>query len=384
MAFNLLTSSVTIEYRRLKCELHQSIYNFSEHVDLLRANLLLSKSEINQRQQLAQIIECVINRSQNFNGKIYVYGSTANSLGFKDSDLDINFELTNSPVHVVSEDGSTDQINHATNTLGAIREELLKSALFEVVSKPKKNVYRVPTIILQWPKQRNSISCDIAVTAGHAVHHARIISHFSQIEPLFKDLAMLTLAWMKNSKMINFNRLNTLSAILMVVFYMQRQQLLPSVRSLQAKPSTYEVINYQFDANLSWKSPVGIKPSISDLFINFFTFYANFDYRKVISTNYGIELAKSDLLQVNEDFTQAGFVIQDPFDLRYVMTKKMTKAFVSELVATFRSLSKIALDFQQYDGQNAPINMLHYLIDSNVIISRIPRNRKYLNGTLFV
>lgn len=80
-----------INYNLLDIELNNAL-DFSGQLDLLASKLLLSVDELDQRIELANILTHYA-RKTSLLGQFYLFGSSASTLGFKDSDLDLYYEL---------------------------------------------------------------------------------------------------------------------------------------------------------------------------------------------------------------------------------------------------------------------------------------------------
>ena len=91
MSIESLYSITPINYDLLDTDLNNST-DFQQQLDLLASRLLLSVDELNQRIALANILTHYARTATLF-GQFYLFGSSANTLGFKDSDLDLYFEL---------------------------------------------------------------------------------------------------------------------------------------------------------------------------------------------------------------------------------------------------------------------------------------------------
>ena len=353
--------------------------DFNGQVNLLRSTLLLDSSELDSRQELAELLEHYT-RKAGIYGKFHLFGSSANSLGFKDADVDFYFETD-----VVRDqhggDSSSIPRDHVFKLLNTLRETLSKK-LFMRIWKPLRA--KVPIIVLDFEVElglKRGLKCDISVTSDHGVWHSKLLSFLSELEPSFQELALATKYWMKKSNMLNHSRLTSFAATLMVVFYMQQRSLLPAIRSLQKEPSTESKPKYEFECDLSWKSPLAVKPSTARLFLDFFEFYRTFAYTKyVISPHFGCPQPKNSTLQeLNTSFTTppTKICVQDVFDLSRNQSQGMSDTFQNELIGAFSYLSRVSSDLQQEHHNNEQLAaklLFEQLIHSHVIVSNKKKN----------
>lgn len=110
---------------------------FSIQVETLRVRALLSPDELKQRQALADYLEKVL-RTKGIKGKIQLFGSSANRLGFKDADVDMFFDLPN-----VSAEADLADREVVFKKLNLIRG-VLEKAFGLVIWKPVKA--RIPIV----------------------------------------------------------------------------------------------------------------------------------------------------------------------------------------------------------------------------------------------
>ena len=362
-----------IDYKALTRELKSS-KEFNDQVKHLRTSLLLSETELNQRQQLSNKLENYLNESK-IPGKFYLFGSSANSLGFKEADVDLYFELDSVRDN---EDGTDDCVLPkpiVLEVLGFIRR-VLKLKLNISIEEPI--VARVPIIKLDF-KFKNGLNCDISLTSAHGVAHGRLLTHMCHIEPMFRDLALITKVWMKNSYMIDCHQITSFASSLMVMFYLQQKQLLPPVSSL-----SIDETNYAINTEVQWISPLAEKPTIAQLFLDFFTFFGSYDFKKVISPFHGTPQPRS--LLVLKSVKAKTLTVQDPFDLSLNVTHNTRKSFSKELVATFKFLAATSEWLhEKLDGDHdtAAKSLFEYLISNNVTVSKEKRTKLCEETALF-
>ncbi|KAI1296796.1 Terminal uridylyltransferase 4 [Halotydeus destructor] len=369
-----------VNHNRLVQELCQAA-TFSSLVDYLMSTVLLSPLEIEKRQQLVDILTLSLEK-YNMIGTFSIFGSSANSLGFKDSDLDMYFQL-----NVAKDDNKK---NSKLDREEVIKEltrmkNVLEKTLDMKIWKPVRA--KVPIIQLDFelnrlPRNRNlkcGLKCDISLTSNHGVCHSRLLCHFSIAEPLFRQLAVLIKYWMKRSNLISPHRITSFASVLMTVFYLQSRDLLPSVRSIQSSPSSEDNPVYDFQ-NVTSSNSTQPKPTLAELFLDYFQFYHDFDFKKlVICPHFGYAIPKESLEKLNPTFATPcdKISVQDTFDLKRNQSQNMSETFFSEFTGTLGFLIKVSHDLQQqYPKDEAAKHLFTKLIHTAVVVpSRSARNR---------
>ena len=149
------------------------------------------------------------------------------------------------------------------------------------------------------------------------------------------------------------------ASVLMVMFYMQQRQLLPSVRSLQTLPSFEDKPSYSLNEDPNWTSAIDVKPTIAQLFLDFFEFYNDKNLTEcIISTHYGHYLPKSKRLKQELNTNRNYICFQDPFDLTRNQSRNMTYLFKEDLKSAFYVLAESAKALKEVSGEQVAAKQL--------------------------
>lgn len=169
--------------------------------------------------------------------KIHFFGSRINGLGSKDSDIDIFLELE-APINECFELTSTGRYIDYVKSIMSKESGTWKSL---TAIKDAK----VP--ILKARYHTESIECDISFSNPFGVYNTKLINHLLLMQPLcYKMCILMKLAYKYSQIKKDRNTFSTYSMILMVIFYMQTEKLLPSVMQMQCEEKDKSRIGRKF------------------------------------------------------------------------------------------------------------------------------------------
>ena len=218
---------------------------------------------------------------------------------------------------------------------------------------------KVPIISV---KTFSHFKMDICVKNMLCLKNSALIKHFTEIEPLFGQLAAIIKLWAKLRGLIN-QTTNSYSIVLLVIFFCQFYDLLPSVKEMQEDSKSSEFISdeetgetFRVDYNSSNFKRNSSKYKLIDLLVQFFIVFSDIspDAHAGVMSPY---LGYSDTIPLVEDFKKdfpnfnVGNVnLQDVFEL----DKNVAIGWSSE---TFPAIKEVAnrLDHLNPDTLDADI-----------------------------
>ncbi|KAI1290858.1 UTP:RNA uridylyltransferase 1 [Halotydeus destructor] len=300
--------------------------NFEEQVDILREKVLMNKSDIEKRIQVVEFLEkhfefgCIV-------GKLYFLGSTANGIGFKDADLDLFLHMLNFLDSDIVMDWDL-AVDHLENVHPCLKKICRMHIIRPIAA-------RAPILKLNFSHKHGvavGLNVDICVRSFLGVHNSKLIRFFCDKQPVFRDLAMIIKFWAKKFMIIGPTLMTSYSLVVLVMFYLQVNKVLPSIESLQAdsKPEIIsdedndgKDIDYRVDFSTEqFKCQADLK--LSDLLIGFFKYYAKLNYAdNVISPYHGRLVPRRELVQSQPRFyAKSEVAIQDFFELDRNLTDR--------------------------------------------------------------
>lgn len=153
------------------------------------------------------------------NAKCFPFGSSVIGMGTPDGDLDIFVDTTGQ---------SYFQKQSKTKIKDAIRKTemaLRKSNYFNDFEP----VFHARTPILRTYCNSEKIDCDLSYSNGLSSCNTALIQYFIELQPVCKQLAVIIKYWAK----LNNLGTNSYLVVLLVIFYLQVEGVLPSVQRLQ-------------------------------------------------------------------------------------------------------------------------------------------------------
>ena len=161
----------------------------------------------------------------------------------------------------------------------------LKEASFVIRSHPDVvdhflvSQARVP--IVKFVHAPSGISCDVSCNNTLGVSNSTLLRAFQEVDPRVRPLMMTVKFWAKTQRFVGSpeSNLNSYALCLLVVFYLQRASILPSVETLQRD----EDVKLSSGWNVAFRTPdrvcdlTGDSGGVFELLKGFFRFYKDFD-----------------------------------------------------------------------------------------------------------
>nr|GEW32452.1 UTP:RNA uridylyltransferase 1 [Tanacetum cinerariifolium] len=299
-------------------------------------SLIPSEEEKEKQKQLMALLNKHVTREWP-GARLFLYGSCANSFGFRKSDIDVCLSLGDADI-----DKSEILLKLA---------DILKSDNLENVQALIRA--RVPIVKLMDPV--TGISCDICVNNLLAVINTKLLLDYSKIDVRLRQLAFIIKHWAK-SRGVNETYQGTLSSyayVLMCIHFLQ-QCTPPILPCLQGMERTYTVnvdnveCSYfdQVEKLQGYGSQNG--ESIARLVWGFFNYWAHcHDYANdVISIRAGrlvSKRAKDWTRRIGND--RHLICIEDPFEVTHDLGRVVDKRSIRVLREEFERAAEI----MQYD-----------------------------------
>ncbi len=328
-----------------------SASDINEQIKRFRSEVLLSEMDYKKRIKLKNILQDILNDS-NFDCVLHFFGSTDNSVGFRNSDIDLFIELKELNNSAKKIDYFT-AMEYLTKMKTVFKRDLnffipkpiesLRCPLIKIDFKNMSEKFRNNKSLFE-ELQTSGISCDLSLTNGLGQHNSRLIRLFCDIEPRFQDLAIILRYWAKANEFIGSNAMSSYAFTQLIIFFCQTLSppLLPSVdylRQLTNKSIIVDDWECSFCHNTDLIKKSENEQSIIELLVQFFKFYSNFEFiTQVICPKTGLPQHKYDFNSQNKttfntknkNRTQLNFkltslcCIQDPFNLEHNLSAHLS------------------------------------------------------------
>ena len=160
--------------------------------------------------------------------------------------------------------------------------------------------------------QLTGINFDVNASTYKGVKNSEFLYFYKNFDPRCESLVRIVKYFNIKHRIIGSGlgqHFNSYTTVLMVVFFLQSRDILPSVASLQdnVPEDICEGANFAFDKER--RSSSANSQSIMELLLEFFQFYAEFDF----STAMICPLIGSTVVK-EEIFRQDEVVVRDPFE----------------------------------------------------------------------
>ncbi|XP_015514209.2 uncharacterized protein LOC107220223 [Neodiprion lecontei] len=331
------------------------------------SSLIESSNQVltGQKVEVNSLLKCLENtiRPLFSDANAYPFGSRVSGLGFPDSDIDVfldcstyngnrNCEDEAYQKHLIS---TVEQCLYDSTELWEIRETLVSS--------------RTPIIKLH--HRPTALSCDVSFKNGLSVENTKLLKCFIKNYPLCRELMLFLKKWLYVCNLSGSRSITNYALCWYVIFYLQVEEILPSIASLIAKENRSKIID-NWETGICEKFEVdGKRRTFTELLNGFFIFYTDFDfYNSVACPLLGKTMLKKDFLKLHllpkemtpyiEHVTANNYddsvvfkidsemCIQDPYDLSHNLTKAVHKFTLNR----FKRLCAVSADTVKGVGQH--------------------------------
>ncbi|XP_050344429.1 terminal uridylyltransferase Tailor-like isoform X2 [Nymphalis io] len=225
----------------------------------------LTKQEVEKLQILLDDLHTAFNkvwRGCTVNG----FGSIVSGLGIKTSDIDCYVQL---PGWLSPPNASF--VMKAKNILR--RRHWIFQNLCAITSAkvPIVKFYHVPT----------ARCCDLNFSSSAGVRNSQLISYLLNLDKRILPLSILIKYWSKIQNLTGVHLIPSYCLMLMVIFYLQQKNILPSIINLQLSHDKYIIDNWN-TAFSRINHVNNNKETLYELLGGFFEYYNTFKYAKYI------------------------------------------------------------------------------------------------------
>ncbi|XP_017864348.1 PREDICTED: uncharacterized protein LOC108614648 isoform X1 [Drosophila arizonae] len=209
--------------------------------------------------------------------KVYPFGSLVTGLALKDSDIDLFLEQT---------DVSSNAISHR-QLFNKIYNFLRRSECFQDVFAIRHA--RVP--IIRCKHVYSGLSLDINMSSPNSTYNSRFVAELLGRDVRMRELFLFLKLWAKKLKIIGSGSMTSYCLITLIIFGLQQQRLLPSIKQLQARCPVVEVMGVNYAYSFQQVRPIPADVTSLDLISDFFALYHKMDFeRKLLSPYLGYAL----------------------------------------------------------------------------------------------
>ena len=340
------------------------------HFDSIKTLLLLTETERQNRLQLINKLETIVNNN-GIDCKFHAFGSTLNELGFCDSDIDIFIEI-------YDQNNLRERLDSdiAIRYLDLIRETLVKGLRMYI--KPTITSRRCPIVKIDFRHfgdtlRENGIECDLSLVCSLGIHNSKLIAFYCHLEPQFHTLAVVLRYLAKTNGFIGSSRMSSYAFSMLIIFFAQNLSvpLLPTVDKLMQMKTEGLVIN-QFEVGFcddvnryrqefpnQWNHS-----TTNHLFELFFKFYSEFEFEKYVicprigkiikKTAFDYHLRKRNVRNSHEFQMTSLICIEDPFDPTFNITHHMPYKLFLHLKSWFSRVYALSDQYFNNDITDNP------------------------------
>lgn len=202
--------------------------------------------------------------------KIEPFGSVANGLALKSSDVDL---------HISSLSEKID----STIAYKTITRMLYRSKQFSDIVPIRKA--RVP--IIKCVHLATGFSLDINTSESYGIYNSEFINELNQRDNRIYELMLFLKIWFKNMHIYGAFNMTNYCLLTLIIFYLQNSSpaVLPSVKILQRNAPKILVNGINFGLNTRCV-PLDRTLNVHDLIKGFFQFFSTLDFEKVVIAPY--------------------------------------------------------------------------------------------------
>ncbi|XP_041981374.1 UTP:RNA uridylyltransferase 1-like [Aricia agestis] len=325
--------------------------DFDSQIQELMQYVRLTRDEVEQLQTLLDDLEHTLH-SEWPDCKIYAFGSIITGLGIKTSDVDCYVDLP-------AWQGPPDEVcvRRARKILGWRRNIFQNVFAITHAKVPIVKFYHMPT-------GRN---CDVSFKSPAGVENSKLLAYWLQSDSRILPLTITIKYWSKVHNLTGTNLMTNYSLILLVVFYLQQKNILPSVQFLQKKVQKFFINSWNVAFNAENHVNTN-EESLFQLLKGFFEYYSTFDYEKFIVCPYLGRLVEKKLFNhletVPNDFAlykdnvysqdcepmrlDSFMCIQDPFEHNRNCSVALYPKLANTIVASFKIAVHVANDVNNF------------------------------------
>ncbi|CAG9788443.1 unnamed protein product [Diatraea saccharalis] len=261
--------------------------SFDEQIRNIMQNVRLTRQEVDNLNLLYVHLEGALQTS--WPGcKVLPFGSIITGLGIKTSDVDCFIEI---PGDNYNKNNRNNHVIIARNLLR--RQPWLFQNLFAITSAkvPILKFFHIPT-------QRH---CDINFKSKAGVRNSSLMAYLLHMDKRAVTLAVIIKYWSKVHNLTGTNMMTSYGLTILVIFYLQQINILPSVCKLQKDNEMYAIDgwNTAFREDFSFMSDNC--QSVYELLGGFFKFYSAINFEENIISPFTGNLIPRNLFKNLDD-----------------------------------------------------------------------------------
>lgn len=260
--------------------------SISEQMIYLYNRYKLNELEIRLKfQTIVQLEKCF----QGFfpNVIIHPFGSFINGYGKRQSDLDLilftdGYKQESALGRLVYHGKSTniDEKQHTHACMGILADAMkyIIPGIFNV-----RKIFNAKVPIIKFQNFFTHTECDLSMSNTIATYMSELLFLYGEEDNRVRPLIFTIRKWAEDNKLTSIHPGKTItnfSLTLLVIFYLQQVQILPTIKSL----TTFSKMSHNVKQIYTHYTPNYAKSykknniQLSDLLIDFFKFYATFDF----------------------------------------------------------------------------------------------------------
>ncbi|KAH8397398.1 hypothetical protein KR222_002501 [Zaprionus bogoriensis] len=234
----------------------------------------------------AQVRESILKQCQG-RLKVYPFGSLVTGLALKDSDIDLFLEQI---------DTSSNSMTHR-QLFNKMHNFLRRSNCFTDVFAIRHA--RVP--IIRCKHVQSGLSLDINMSSPNSTYNSRFVAELLNRDVRLRELFLFLKIWAKKLKLIGSGSMTSYCLITLIIYGMQQNGQLPTIKQLQARCPVQDVLGVNYAYCLRHVRPLPAGLTTLELIASFFELYSRMEFEKLVLSPY-----LGCALPVETAFTQPG------------------------------------------------------------------------------
>ncbi|XP_014235780.1 uncharacterized protein LOC106658383 [Trichogramma pretiosum] len=294
------------------------------------------------------------------NATAYKFGSRSSQTALSNSDLDIFLDCDDMYNNNFDAASSHKYLSSVKNCFESHKDVWYIEEVIVDASTPIIKLRHYPT----------SLKCDISFSNGLSHRKSKLVRYYNDAYPMCRELILYLKKWITFSQLSGTEGISTFTISWLVIFYLQRKGIFPSVHEL-IKYQTRSIIidgwECGYQENICIKSN---DSTFSEHLVGLFTFYAKFDYQKYVICPYLgkiIEKEKFATRELPAELTaklskrkkkalaffrfDSPMCMQDPTDL----SQNSTKALRKRQLRCFREYCSSSVEIIQSGQQDSSV-----------------------------
>lgn len=325
----------------------------NDQIILIVSLLKVTPRKVQKLQSVVEALEETL-RKEFPNCKAHPYGSTSSGFAFEDCDLDVFIDLGLCSLGAISEVNRSDQQDRTRLMANILSREYRFRSATPIVNA------RTPIVKIQ--DRKTGIHCDVNCSCEMGVKNSEFLKFCRLYDARVDQLVSFVKLFAIKYDIIGRgpgDHLNSYTVVLLVLFFLQHENILPSVEVLQRNIEDELCCGWNFAFNEEFVMDKGNSSSVLNLLVSFFTFYINFPFKthiicplvgkpvKKYNLKYSYDLPdvlsmsptfgrKKDKLELNKCL-----VVQDPFELTKNISSSVSERSLDHMVKVFRKGFKV-------------------------------------------